>query len=519
MVVIMPEQFVLDLRPSYSGGLHTSLWTPRDIWIKFTDQHVPTFSQEDDRIEYKIPTISLDELAKYFSMFSNTTEGGVILIGVDKHNAIVGCDSVGTAKINEIRKLHLIRCPLAKPECRNIATSIKGLSDFLVAIYLPFVGKLVETNKRKAFIRYGDSIHEMSDEEKHDFRSSRHELSFEQETCGLKYPKDFDEEIIQEYCQKFKDAEHLEDRDDDEILELGDLGRRKSGKLIPNNALALLAGRNPKQIIPGCRVRIQRFEGVVEGTGQTYNPLVDKFIDGNVVQIIRNSREFVDSILYDFTSMNDQGKFITTKEYPFHAWYEALVNACVHRSYTFSGTEVTLKLFEDRLALESPGGFCPPVNASNLYEVRSSRNPILMNALYRLGYTRQAREGTRRMRASMKEWQLPAPKFEQEAIHGVVVRVTLQNNKDLRKRVLDKDVVEYFTVEKWRTLSDDERNILAFAFRNNTVNVSDAQRVIGRTWKTCKLMLDRLTARDLLIFVPGKYDRDAKAHYVLPGSK
>jgi ATP-dependent DNA helicase RecG len=115
----------------------------------------------------------------------------------------------------------------------------------------------------------------------------------------------------------------------------------------------------------------------------------------------------------------------------------------------------------------------------------------------------------------MLEWKLPEPSFEQEAVHGVLVRVTLQNNKEFRKRVLDQDVVEHFGIERWRHLTDDERNVAAFAFRNNTVNVSDAQRVIGRTWKTCKALLDRMAAKGVLVFVSGKYERDAKTHYRL----
>lgn len=119
----------------------------------------------------------------------------------------------------------------------------------------------------------------------------------------------------------------------------------------------------------------------------------------------------------------------------------------------------------------------------------------------------------------MREWQLPEPSFEQEAVHGVLVKVTLRNNKDFRKRVLDQDVVEYFSIDAWRQMNDDERNVAAFAFRNNTVNVSDVQRVIGRTWKTCKNLLDRMAEKRILVFVSGRYARDAKAHYKLPDQK
>lgn len=508
----MSEQFVLDLRPPYVDGADAALWAPRDIWKNFSERSVPTFG-EDRRVEYKIVSAHLDELAKYFSMFSNTADGGVLVIGVDKRNEIVGCGSADTNKLNDIEKLHLQRCPLARPEFRRVPVTVDGKPDFLIAIYIPYIGKLIETNRKESFIRYGDSIHKMTDEERHDFRSSRHELSYEQDSCGLAYPSEFDGEIIEEFCTRYKDTENLHHLSDEEILELAQLGMIENGKFVPNNAFALLAAKIPKKLIPGCRIRVQRFEGAQEGSGNTYSPLVDKFIDGNVVRLIKGAQEFIDTILYDFTWLNKDGKFITAKEYPSLAWFEALVNACVHRSYSFSGTDVTIKFFDDRLEVESPGGFCPPVNAKNIYQVRASRNPILMNALYRLGITRMAREGTRRMRDSMREWQLPEPTFEQESIHGVVVRVTLENHKELRKRVLDKDVVEHFGLSSWKFLSENEKKIAAYAFRNNAVNVSQAQRVTGCTWKTAKNMLERLTNWDLLEFVPGNFERDPSAHY------
>lgn len=508
----MGEQFVLDLRPPYVDGAEAALWAPNDIWKNFSERSVAIFG-EDRRVEYKIVNAHLDELAKYFSMFSNTADGGVLVIGVNKDNQIVGCSSATQQKLNDIEKLHLQRCPLAKPEFRRIPVTVEGKSDFLIAIYIPYIGKLIETNRYEAFIRYGDSIHKMTDEERHDFRSSRHELSYEREACGLQYPADFDEEILEEFCSSYKRADNLHHLTNEEILELADLGQRSKEGFIPNNALALVASRTPRKLIPGCRIRIQRFEGDKEGSGNNYSPLIDRFIDGNVVRLIKAAQDFIDSILYDFTWLNKDGKFITAKEYPSLAWFEALVNACVHRSYSFSGTDVTIKFFDDRLEVESPGGFCPPVNAKNIYQVRASRNPILMNALYRLGITRMAREGTRRMRDSMREWQLPEPTFEQESIHGVLVRVTLENHKELRKRVLDRDVVEYFGLNSWKFLSENERKVAAYAFRNNTVNVSEAQRITGTTWKTSKNTLERLKNWGLLVFVPGQFERDPKAHY------
>ncbi len=172
-----------------------------------------------------------------------------------------------------------------------------------------------------------------------------------------------------------------------------------------------------------------------------------------------------------------------------------------------------MKLFPDRMEVESPGGFVPPVNERTIYDARATRNYHLMDALRFLGYVRMAREGTRRIRESMKEWGLPEPVFKQEALHGVMVRVTLRNDPISRKRATDRDVALHFGVETWKTLQDHEIKIAAYAFRNGSIQVSEAARLTGRTWHTSKKDLDRLVRRDILVFVPGKFVRDPKASY------
>ena len=280
----------------------------------------------------------------------------------------------------------------------------------------------------------------------------------------------------------------------------------------------LLAALAPSKTIPGCRLRIQRFPDLVEGSGPHYNPIRDRFIEGNVVTLIREAMKFIAEQVFDVTWLAPDGKFVTTPEYPQYAWLEALINACVHRSYSFSGTEITVKMFPDRMQIESPGGFVPPVNERTIYNTRSSRNHHLMDALRHLGYVQMAREGTRRIRESMSAYQLPEPEFKQEALYGVVVRVTLKNDHETRKRSSDKDVAMYFGVTLWKQLQEHEIRIAAYAFHNHTIQVSEAQRLTGRTWQTSKKDLERLVTKCVLIFRPGSYIRDPKANYKIAPS-
>jgi len=155
----------------------------------------------------------------------------------------------------------------------------------------------------------------------------------------------------------------------------------------------------------------------------------------------------VGDLCYKVTWLGRDGKFFTTPEYPKWAWFEAIVNALVHRSYSFSGSEIIVKFFSDRMEIESPGGFVPPVTPDNGYHQRVSRNPHIMEALRHVGLTLINREGTRRMKESMEQFNLPAPTFTQEIMHGASIRVTLHNEHQNRKRSTDRDVAAYCGVE------------------------------------------------------------------------
>lgn len=510
------SQLSLPFDEPFSVSDQPALWTPREIWVRFNETMIQHF-REDRRIDYKSSLkVNLDDLASYLSCFSNTPDGGVLCYGVSDKGDVIGCNRLDQTILNDIEKCHLIRCPTAKPEFKRLPVTINGDADFLILVYVPYIGKLSETNKGDAWIRYGDSKHKMSEEEKRDFRATRNEVSFELERASYQFPKDFDEKIIDDFCNEFRRREHRSDWSNIEILVDRHLIEREGSQFFPLNSLVLLAGKDPSRTIPGCRVRVQRFEGEKEGVGESYRPIRDKFCEGSIVEVIRKASQAIEEALHTVTWLNpSDGKFVSTPEYPKWAWFEALVNACVHRSYAFSGTDTTIKIFSNRMEIESPGGFVPPVSEKTIYSFRASRNHHLMDAMRILGYVQMAREGTRRIKESMAEYNLPEPQFRQEALHGIVVRVILQNDHEIRSRSSDREVALHFGVDQWKLMQDHEIKIAAYTYQNRMIQVSEAQRITGRTWATSKKDLERLCRKGVLIFRAGEYARDPKAHYTL----
>lgn len=240
-------------------GENPALWTPRDIWVR-ANQRLLEHLNEDRRFERKATRqINHEELARYYSAFSNTPDGGMIVYGIENKGNIVGCSQLSIDQLNKVESCHLTLCPMSRPEFKKVPVIVDGGQQFCLSIYIPYVGKLVETNKGEAWIRYGESIHKMSEEEKRDFRSTRQEITFELDVANYAYPSDFDLKIIQDFCDAYRNREGPKSWSNEEVLIDRHLLKTNEGTLRPLNSLVLMAARDPRFTIPGCRIRIQRF--------------------------------------------------------------------------------------------------------------------------------------------------------------------------------------------------------------------------------------------------------------------
>lgn len=49
----------------------------------------------------------------------------------------------------------------------------------------------------------------------------------------------------------------------------------------------------------------------------------------------------------------EDGLFVTEEEYPKFVRQEIIVNAVTHRDYSIRGTDIQIKMFDDRIVVES----------------------------------------------------------------------------------------------------------------------------------------------------------------------
>ncbi len=181
---------------------------------------------------------------------------------------------------------------------------------------------------------------------------------------------------------------------------------------------------------------------------------------------------------------------------------------------------IYVKMFDDRLVVESPGGFPDLVNPENIYDMHCSRNLWLMWSMFHLEFVKCAHEGTRRMQDAMLKSNLPAPEFKELESHAPIVRVVLRNNIEHRKAFLDVNAVKIIGESFFESPDETEKMIVNCLAERQTINIADASRVIGRGWQATKRILNELTDRGVLVYVsPLNIDRDPKAHYILKGAR
>lgn len=511
-------QLLLDFnKPLSSRPLE--VLNPDELYAAASAEFIPKLL-EDSRVERKPPGIHRESLSEYFSMWANTSpEGGLIVIGVSDDGQLVGCLSVSQDKMNQHEKVGRELCPDALYDTKRveIVRAEDGKRDFILLVRVRYrEDKVVETNKGQAFRRRGDSKFRLMEEEKRELMIDKGQVLFEQEPCGLYYPDDFDSSAIAGFASSVKEKKGLQtDHTPEQILANRKLGTFQSGQFVPNIACALLFAKSPNAVIPGCMIRFQRYEGTEKLTGEKRNVVKDEFIEGRVPEIIVQANRLVESQIRTFSRLGRDGKFFTAPEYPQAAWFEAIVNACVHRSYSLRNMNVFIKMFDDRLVIESPGPFPPFVTPENIYEVHHRRNYFLMDAMFYMDFVKCENEGTRRMRDVMLKMELPEPEFEQKEIGNALVRVTLRNNQAQRDVWIDKDASHLVGEAIFKTLSEKERRCINFAAEHGSINVSEAQRLIEeKTWHGARTVLKGLAQRGLFEYV-SKFDRDPNAHFQL----
>ena len=222
---------------------------------------------------------------------------------------------------------------------------------------------------------------------------------------------------------------------------------------------------------------------------------------------VLKARDFINSQLREFTHLNQKGIFETVPEYPEFAWYESLVNAVTHRDYSNTGEYITVKLFDDRLEILSPGKLSGFITLENMKTERYSRNPQIVRVLTEFGIVRELNEGVKRIYSEMQRFYLKDPIYSEPNQHSVLL--VLDNNIIMRSKRKTETMLKNSEIEqKWEQLNYQERQVLQAIYDKGETTSLEVAEIIDRGKTTAVKLLNRLVDYDLIVWTgTTKYDK------------
>lgn len=396
-----------------------------------------TTRKEDQTFDCKSIQIDPKALAVPIVAFANA-DGGVIAIGVsDKTRRIEGVNQY-TEKLNELLRVPFDYCNPSIPVGLTYlpCTDKDGNENRILLMEVP-ASQLLHTNQAdEAFMRVGDKSRKLTFDERLQLLYDKGERFYEDTAVYGATIDDVDMNAVADYAQLLgynkSPLQYLHENNHF-------VTTNKNGEEEVSTACILLFGKNPQLFFPRARTRFIRYEGVDERVGAEMNVVKDVTFEGTILEQVKKTIEYLETQIREHTFLGQHGKFVTRRDYPEFVIQEMTVNACCHRAYNIKGTEIQIKMFDDRLVFESPGKLPGQVKPENIRHTHFSRNPKIAAFLKAYHYVREFGEGVDRICRELEVTGADYPSFcTDEFILMITVRKVTENEQKTNRNRTEK---------------------------------------------------------------------------------
>jgi len=453
---------------------------------------------EGKTFDRKSAKYDLNKLANILIAFANADGGtvasgisnkkyeGINLLADQKKNDII---QIGSQRIVPTIKIALIREPII---------NTRGLNDevWLLTVQ-PADDKLYVNKKDEVYLRIGDETHRATYDERKNLEFDKGIRAFESQIVDDAILDDLDEKVVAKYKALYGfEGDNLWD-----LLFPKGLAKRirdKNDHIIYRLTVAgvLLLSKYPTAFIPGARIRFIRYEGREAKTGTDMNIVKQIRIEGPLTEMLQQASDNLEAQLRTFSSLDTKsGKFVDVPEYPKGAWLEGIVNAVTHRGYNYTGDDIRILMFDDRLEIHSPGSLPAVVTPENIRHTHYSRNPYIARALTDFGWVREFGEGVDRIYIDMNKFFLDDPVYK---VDTNSVNLILKNNIIMRS-FRKNDDLESKIGEDWKQLNFIEQAAVGLAYEHGTVRTRELSAAVDNySLSSVRNALKHLTVMGIL---------------------
>ena len=388
--------------------------------------------KEDQTFDCKSIQIDSKALAITIVAFANA-DGGTIAIGVsDKNRKIEGVDQ-HTEKLNELLRVPLDFCNPSVPITSELlpCTDKDGNENHILLMHIPASSELHANQADEAFMRVGDKSRKLSFEERIQLMYDKGERYYEDTAVYDATIDDIDMAAVERYKELIgytkSVKQYLQENN-------GFLTTNAKGDEQVSVACILLFGKYPQKFFPRGRTRFIRYKGTEERVGAEMNVIKDVTFEGTILDQVKATIAYLETQVEEHTFLGQHGQFVTNRDYPKFVIQEMVVNACCHRAYNIKGTEIQIKMFDNRLVFESPGRLPGTVKPSNIRHTHFSRNPKIAQFLKAYDYVKEFGEGVDRVCRELEANGTPHLSFH---LDDFILKVTVPK---VTERVIEKDV-------------------------------------------------------------------------------
>lgn len=369
-------------------------------------------------------------------------DGGLLAIGIsDKTRRIEGVNQYAE-KLNELLRVPFDFCiPSIPVKCSYMdCTDQHGNENRILLMDIP-ASMFLHTNQAdEAYIRVGDKSRKLTFEERLQLMYDKGERSYEDTAVYGATVDDIDMDAVADYAKLLgygkSPMEYL--RENNNFVTTNNKGEEDVSV-----ACILLFGKNPQKFFPRGRTRFIRYEGIDEKVGAEMNVIKDVTFEGTILNQVKKTIEYLETQVREHTFLGQHGQFITRRDYPEFVIQEMTVNACCHRAYNIKGTEIQIKMFDDRLVFESPGKLPGLVKPANIRTTHFSRNPKIAAFLKAYHYVKEFGEGLDRICREQEANGAKAPSFRtDEFILKITVPKVTENVTETSQKTNRSQTVE-----------------------------------------------------------------------------
>ena len=389
--------------------------------------------KEDQTFDCKSIQIDPKALAITIVAFANA-DGGDIAIGVsDKTRKIEGVDQ-HTEKLNELLRVPLDFCNPSVSITSDLlpCTDKDGNENHILLMHIPASSELHTNQADEAFMRVGDKSRRLSFEERIQLMYDKGERYYEDTAVYGAIVDDIDMAAVERYTELIgytKSAkQYLHENN-------GFITTNAKGEEQVSVACILLFGKYPQKFFPRGRTRFIRYKGTEERVGAEMNVIKDVTFEGTILDQVKATIAYLETQVEEHTFLGQHGQFVTNRDYPKFVIQEMIVNACCHRAYNIKGTEIQIKMFDNRLVFESPGRLPGTVKPSNIRHTHFSRNPKIAQFLKTYDFVKEFGEGVDRVCRELEANGTPHLSFH---LDDFILKITVPKVTENSNKVAEK---------------------------------------------------------------------------------